>query len=168
MKFNIDEASYRDSFIRYRKGGLVGSCLLILTGFVFVLLISKHFELQKLILFVLFAIGYGGIVGYFSFLYDCAVSHKEIKYWVSIHTWNPWDFLFGRKWYSWLFYLMIVLLLTIGIPIQMILFLPKSDVSFALFTFASMFMTMGSFSLIYSISLKPDTVLSKLKDRDES
>jgi hypothetical protein len=120
-----------------------------------------------LILFPFFACAYGGILGYVSFYYDNKVLEREIRFWKSIGTWEPLGIMFGRKWYTWLFYLIIILLLITGIPIQMLLFFPKVNVSLTMFTFASVFMSIGSWLLLYHLRMDAHKILTTIKDREQ-
>jgi hypothetical protein len=74
---------------------------------------------------------------------------QEIAAWKSIAYLDPIGCMSGRKWYSWLFYLFLVLLLFAGFLIQMFLFAPLLRQRFGLNLLASFLIIVGSLAFVW-------------------
>ena len=133
------------------------SLLYILIGIV--LLTLSFNQLHLAIITALFSISFYCALGYICDHYDCAMAERETKYWKSIVQMDTNGILLGRKWYSWLFYLLIVLLMVAGILVQMALFRP---IKLTLFAFGSFLSGIGTFSWIYY------SVIKKISSRMQS
>jgi len=126
------------------------SYLYISMGIVF-LLIGNYENLYPPtpLLYGLSSILFGGILGFLLHQYEYTMCGQEIAAWQSLASDDSIGYMLGRKWYSWLFYLFVVLLLLAGFLIQMHLFSALLRQKFGLNLLANFLIILGSLSFVW-------------------
>ena len=133
-------------------------------GIVIMLFTLKHVPLQTLVTLLFSSIGFGGILGYVAYKYEYTMCERQIKFWrCRLKAYGNWGYekyndafvnIFRIKWYSWLFYLLIVLILMVGMIIQMSIFRHSPRMYSAILFFAMAFLNLGSLGFMNVWNLK--------------
>jgi hypothetical protein len=108
---------------------------------------------------------FGGGLGFIIYLFEAAVCERELKFWRAVAAYYvnqalSIDLLFGRKWYSWLFYFFIALLILLGWVLQIVIVGFQFRAGFTLSTFSGIFIIIGSLSSTWGLNFS--RVSSKL------
>ena len=162
-----ENTDYLDEYlIRHRKEEWFYFCYIVM-GIAIMLFTVNHVPLQTLITLLLSSIGFGGILGYIEYKYQYITCKQEIKYWrCRLKGWVNWDdifIVFRRKWYTYLFYLLLIMTLLWGLIIQMSIFRHSSK---TLLLFVSMaFMNFGS--LMFVSLWNGKNIILKLKNLEK-
>ena len=140
-------------------------------GIVIMLFTVKHVPLPTLITLLLSSFGFGGMLGYVASKYEYTMCEREIKFWrCRLKAYANWgygnynDWFFNRfriKWYSWLFHLLICLILVFGLIMQLSIFSHTTRMYFAMLFFAMAFLNLGTLGMVCGLNLK--NIILKLK-----